>query len=96
MFTSPNEQAIATTKLIAAQFNYEPEIVNEERIRQKECGILDGLTKGGIDREYFGEAKRKKLLGKYYYRPKARKSEKVSPPDHFRNGFFASILGCRS
>ena len=69
VFTSPYLRAVETTRLMVGQFNYTPEIINEERIREKEFGILDGLTKEGIERKYPLEAKRKKLAGKYYYRP---------------------------
>ena len=69
VFTSPYLRAVQTTRLIVDEFNYTPEIHNEERIREKEFGILDGLTKEGIERKYPEESKRKQLVGKYYYRP---------------------------
>src|SRR5579863_1093425 len=69
VYTSPYMRALETTRVMAGQFDYTPEIVNEERIREKEFGILDGLTKAGVERKYPDEAKRKQLVGKYYYRP---------------------------
>jgi 2,3-bisphosphoglycerate-dependent phosphoglycerate mutase len=69
VFTSPYLRTIETTRLMVGQLSYAPEIINEERIREKEFGILDGLTKEGIERKYPEEAKRKQLVGKYYYRP---------------------------
>ena len=69
VFTSPYLRTIETTRLMVSQFSYTPDIISEERIREKEFGILDGLTKGGIERKYPEEAKRKQLVGKYYYRP---------------------------
>ena len=69
VYTSPYLRTVETTRVIVGQFDYTPEIVNEERIREKEFGIVDGLTKQGVERKYPDEAKRKRLVGKYYYRP---------------------------
>jgi len=41
----------------------------EERIREIEFGILDGLTGEGIQEEFPQEAERRKREGKYWYRP---------------------------
>ena len=43
----------------------------EERLREIDFGILDGLTKDGIRHQYPKEAERKEKLKKYYYRPPA-------------------------
>jgi len=50
-------------------FERRPEVVLDERIREKEFGILDGLTKEGIKMLHPHEKERKELNGKYYYRP---------------------------
>ncbi|MGA8113450.1 MAG: histidine phosphatase family protein [Actinocatenispora sp.] len=45
------------------------EIVTDERVRDNEVGVLEGLTARGV-RERFGEeADRKRRLGPFYYRP---------------------------
>ena len=45
-----------------------PKIVIEERIREIEFGILDGLTPEGIKAKYPEEIRRKAREGKYFYR----------------------------
>ena len=44
-------------------------MIIEDRIREKEFGILDGLTKIGIATKHPDELRRKERDGKYYYRP---------------------------
>jgi broad specificity phosphatase PhoE len=44
-------------------------LIQEERVREIEFGIMDGLTKKGIRERYPLEAKRRQTLGKYWYRP---------------------------
>lgn len=41
----------------------------DERIRDRELGILDRLTTNGVARLYPEEAERRRHLGKYYHRP---------------------------
>jgi broad specificity phosphatase PhoE len=45
------------------------EISSDERLREREFGQLDRLTKAGILERYPGEAERRSFLGKFYYRP---------------------------
>ena len=45
------------------------EIAVDERLREREFGQLDRLTKAGITERYPGEAERRSFLGKFYYRP---------------------------
>jgi broad specificity phosphatase PhoE len=97
VFTSPYLRAVQTTRLIVDEFNYTPEILNEERIREKEFGILDGLTKEGIERKYPEEAKRKQLVGKYYYRPPGGESyPDVALRIHSFLGTLTRDFACRS
>ena len=69
VFTSPYRRTVQTTDYLLAKFERPTEVVLEERIREKEFGVLDGLTKAGIERRYPGEKERKERNGKYYYRP---------------------------
>ena len=46
----------------------------DERLREKEFGILDRLTSTGIKELYPDEAERRQVLGKFYYRPPAGES----------------------
>ena len=41
----------------------------DERLRDRELGILDTLTSYGVDRRLPEEAARRRWLGKFYYRP---------------------------
>ncbi|MFI9639757.1 histidine phosphatase family protein [Micromonospora sp. NPDC051925] len=41
----------------------------DERLRDRELGILDGLTGHGVTRRFPDEAARRRRLGKFYYRP---------------------------
>jgi probable phosphoglycerate mutase len=43
--------------------------VRDERLREREFGILDGLTRTGIEERYPEEARRRQPLRKFYYRP---------------------------
>src|SRR3954469_21759382 len=45
------------------------ELVVDERLREREFGVLDRLTKRGIVERFPEEAERRKRLGKFYYRP---------------------------
>jgi len=46
----------------------------DERLREKEFGILDGLTRLGIAAEQPEQAEFRRLLGKFYHRPPAGES----------------------
>nr|WP_246018037.1 histidine phosphatase family protein [Amnibacterium kyonggiense] len=43
--------------------------VVDERLRDRELGILDALTWRGVEELHPEEAKRRRFLGKYYHRP---------------------------
>ena len=45
-----------------------PRIV-DERLRDRELGILDLMTRAGVERLHPGEAERRRHLGKFYHRP---------------------------
>jgi len=69
LFVSPYLRARQTTEQIVKGLGYMPRIVVEERIREIEFGILDGLTPEGIRVKYPEEVARRAKEGKYYYRP---------------------------
>jgi broad specificity phosphatase PhoE len=46
-----------------------PSVVFDERLREKELGSLNRLTRTGILAKFPAEAERRELLGKFYYRP---------------------------
>lgn len=49
-------------------------LVIDERLREKEFGILDRLTRLGIEQRFPEHAASRALLGKYYFRPPAGES----------------------
>ena len=68
IFTSPFERALNTVKIIAEQFP-SAKLIIEERIREKEFGIADGLTSDELKKYFPHEYARKQKEKKYYYRP---------------------------
>jgi broad specificity phosphatase PhoE len=68
IFVSPYLRARQTTEEIMEGLGYEPKVVVEERIREIEFGILDGLSPEGIRVKYPEEIARRAREGKYYYR----------------------------
>lgn len=46
----------------------------DERLREKEFGMLDRLTSTGIAQHYPEQAEARRLLGKFYYRPPSGES----------------------
>ena len=72
VLTSPYIRARATTEIALAQAGIDPEEVSyivDERLREKEFGILDRLTKFGIREKYPEQAEIRSALGKFYHRP---------------------------
>ena len=69
---SPYRRAKQTAELIAsaqALSKDSPEFVIDERLREKEFGVLDRLTRSGIERHHPQQAEFRRLLGKFYHRP---------------------------
>jgi broad specificity phosphatase PhoE len=46
-----------------------PQIVADERLREREFGILDRLTRLGIEQRHPDLAAARRLMGKFYFRP---------------------------
>ena len=69
IFASPYMRTMQTAQHIAEQLGRVPEIMMEERVREIEFGILDGLTHQGIKERYPDEWARREREGKYWYRP---------------------------
>jgi len=70
LFCSPYVRAQQTAEglLSAARWSHVPVTV-DERLRDKEFGMLDRLTRAGIEQRYPDQAEMRKRLGKFYYRP---------------------------
>ena len=72
VLTSPYRRARGTTDLLLASAELDPDelaFTVDERLREKEFGILDRLTSVGIQAQYPDQAEFRKLLGKFYHRP---------------------------
>ncbi len=69
VFVSPYLRTVQTADCLLSRFPYHVDVTYEERIREKEFGILDGLTRPGIAALYPEELRRREREGKYYYRP---------------------------
>jgi broad specificity phosphatase PhoE len=72
VLTSPYVRARETAELALEAAEIDPEditYVSDERLREKEFGILDRLTKIGIRSKYPEQAEIRLALGKFYHRP---------------------------
>jgi broad specificity phosphatase PhoE len=71
MLSSPYVRAIQTAQIFREAGGCAPDekICSDERLREKEFGILDGLTTSGVAQFQPEQAKFRQLLGKFYHRP---------------------------
>lgn len=74
VITSPYTRARQTTEVIRSLGNFHyasnaATLVVDERFREKEFGILDGLTRYGILDRFPEQAALRAQLGKFYHRP---------------------------
>ncbi|MBV9822201.1 MAG: histidine phosphatase family protein, partial [Actinobacteria bacterium] len=69
VWTSPYLRARQTARLAVAELADPPAIRTDERIRDRELGVLDLLTRRGVTTKFPDEAERRRWLGKFYYRP---------------------------
>ena len=69
VWCSPYRRA-AETATIASELSGRSGLpLVDERLRDRELGILDTLTSRGVESRYPEEAVRRRWVGKYYYRP---------------------------
>ena len=70
IFTSPYCRTRETARLIVENAAFENvEIIQDERLRERELGIFDRLTRLGAMQKYPDECEKRENLGKFYYRP---------------------------
>lgn len=72
VLTSPYMRARSTTELLLQAANLRRNqlvLVTDERLREKEFGILDRLTKLGIAQKYPELNLQREHVGKFYFRP---------------------------
>jgi broad specificity phosphatase PhoE len=68
-FTSPYLRARQTLEIGLSLSEHDELVMIDERLRDRELGILELLTSRGVERLYPGEAARRRHLGPFYYRP---------------------------
>ncbi len=66
---SPYQRTLSTARFAMREVDHQPVQVVDERLRDRELGILDLLTTSGVANRYPDELVRKERLGKFYYRP---------------------------
>src|SRR3954462_3300615 len=72
LMTSPYRRAIETSQRLrdaGAMTAPESKFCIDERLREKEFGVLDRLTRVGIEAHFPDQAEFRRLLGKFYHRP---------------------------
>lgn len=68
-FVSPFVRTLQTAQIMIRQFSYPVDLVEDDRLREIDFGVLDGLTKHGIAHFQPQEKERRARLGKYHHRP---------------------------
>ena len=72
VLTSPYVRAARTADLICERAGLDPDevgLTRDERLREKEFGILDRFTRDGIAEHHPEQAQLRLILGKFYHRP---------------------------
>lgn len=72
VLSSPYLRARHTSEIVLRAAGYDAAditLTTDERLREKEFGILDRLTKFGIQEKFPEQAEMRSQLGKFYYRP---------------------------
>ncbi len=74
VLSSPFVRARETGDIMASVWNNGTVVRVDERLREKEFGMLDRLTRRGIEQRFPEQAEMRKRLGKFYYRPPSGES----------------------
>jgi len=71
LLVSPYVRAIRTAELLRESGGVDADepVCVDERLREKEFGILDGLTRQGVINLVPDQARFREILGKFYHRP---------------------------
>lgn len=69
VLSSPYVRATSTVEHALAAFAGTVRTLSDERLRERDLGLFDGMTGRGITEEYPEEAERRAAMGKFYYRP---------------------------
>jgi broad specificity phosphatase PhoE len=66
---SPYARARRTAEMVVGAAGWKVSLLVDERLRDRELGVLDMLTARGVELRLPDEARRRRWLGKFYYRP---------------------------
>ncbi len=69
VWASPYERALQTARTGLAAAGLDVPILVDERLRDRELGVLDLLTRLGVANRFPLEAQRRQWWGKFYHRP---------------------------
>ncbi len=69
VWSSPYVRSAETARIALEVAGLDLPVVVDERLRDRELGILDRLTGPGVEARYPDEAARRRWVGKFYYRP---------------------------
>jgi broad specificity phosphatase PhoE len=69
VWCSPYVRAVQTAQIGLGVAGLDVPFRIDERLRDRELGVLDLLTSTGVDRRFPDEAVRRRWLGKFYHRP---------------------------
>lgn len=72
VISSPYRRAAETAQ--RAVRGLDLDVILDERLRERDLGVFDGLTGAGIRAAYPEEAERRTKLGKFYYQPPSGES----------------------
>jgi broad specificity phosphatase PhoE len=69
VIASPYLRAVQTAEIALEAAGLDLRVHHDERLRERELGILDLLTSRGVELRFPDEARRRARLGKFYHRP---------------------------
>jgi broad specificity phosphatase PhoE len=69
VWVSPYVRAQQTAEIAISAGELDVGLVVDERLREREFGVLYGLTRRGIEAQWPDEAARRSAIGKFYHRP---------------------------
>ncbi|HEY0948737.1 histidine phosphatase family protein [Nocardioides sp.] len=72
VLSSPYRRAADTARIATGPLDLSATL--DERLRERDLGVFDGLTGRGIRAHYPDEAERRSRLGKFYYQPPSGES----------------------
>ena len=69
VWSSPYVRAQQSAEIALQTAGLDLPLIVDERLREREFGVLDGLTRKGITAQYPEESERRASIGKFYHRP---------------------------